>query len=186
MSKADVTRIMRRAARSRDRRGTLRTREERLRLAAAETQSLEAKIEALGTFAEPLDTETTWRLCAHCNTRFYSERKAAKFCSVRCNGQAKVKPPVACRQCGMLFKRHKSGIHPKRYCSNRCASRAMAQGKVKRGHVEICSVCNAEFHAYHSMQGTCPECHAVDARRRDAARKREARWYQRVSSGDRR
>jgi len=43
MSKADVTRIMRRAARSRDRRGTLRTREERLRLAAAETQGFRRK-----------------------------------------------------------------------------------------------------------------------------------------------
>lgn len=101
-------------------------------------------------------TRSEARLCAHCSTSFRPLFPTARFCSKRCEADARrTIAPRPCKSCGATFQPKNSGMI---YCSRECVTAAQKT----RGEC-VCGRCGASFYRVKAGQKYCSqECHHAD------------------------
>ncbi len=133
------------------------------------------------------------RWCAECGAKFFSAKKASRFCSHAClHANQRTLPDKVCEQCGNTFRFKGGGDgHVGRFCSLACRYRWVTinrtvQKKPIKTQMTLfrlgagitwektqCSICRTPFiRCYH--QRSCPACSRAKIQqwRRDAKTKR--------------
>lgn len=96
-----------------------------------------------------MESRQVLRVCEFCGKEFFIFKAwlrkgiAGKYCSYKCSGKAKSKPPVVnkCCQCGKMFISKKYHRLVAKFCSRLCSAKNHRTGKYVK-----CIVCEKEFY----------------------------------------